>query len=62
MRLSKFRELSKDKQKETVRKSIISLKKTQKFLEENGTFTFHNPKKEGGLVMEYIPYSPLTLN
>jgi len=39
-----------------VKKALISLAKTQKRLEENGTFTFFDPKKSGGLVMEYKPY------
>jgi hypothetical protein len=53
MRLAIFLKLSKRKQEEEVERVLKSLAKTQKKLEKNGTFTSHNPKKEGGLVMEY---------
>ena len=53
--LAEFRKLNKKEQKITTQKELEKIKKTQLFLEENGTFTFYDPKKNGGLSMEYIP-------
>lgn len=55
MRLADFRALPKEKQDEEVMKARHELAKTVDHLEKNGTFTFYDPKKTGGLVMEYIP-------
>lgn len=57
MRLARFRQLSPAEQKKETEKVCKRIIKTQKMLEKNGTFTFYNPKKNGGLVMEYIPDS-----
>lgn len=57
MRLALFRQPSPAEQKKEVEKARKRITKTQKMLEKNGTFTFYNPKKNGGLVMEYIPNS-----
>lgn len=62
MRLNLFIQLSPEQQKKEVKKALKSIQKTQKFLEKNGTFTFYNPKKNGGLVMEYKPNKPILLN
>ena len=61
MRLALFRQLSPAEQKKEVKKVLKSIAKTQKMLEKNGTFTFYNPKENGGLVMEYIPYTPINI-
>ena len=61
MRLALFRQLSPAEQKKEVEKARKRIAKTQKMLEKNGTFTFYNPKENGGLVMEYTPKKPIKL-
>lgn len=61
MKLELFRQLTPAQQKKEVKKALKSIRKTQKMLEEKGTFTFYDPKKSGGLVMEYIPTKPIKL-
>ncbi len=61
MRLALFRQLSLAEQKKEVEKARKRIAKTQKMLEKNGTFTFYNPKENGGLVMEYKPKKSIKL-
>lgn len=61
MRLALFRQLSLAEQKKEVKKALKSIAKTQRMLEKNGTFTFYNPKENGGLVMEYRPKKPIKI-